>query len=1059
MEKINHGSDSRIIEWAMRNRQIVLLLVAALFAAGIYSLMVMPKQEMPEYTIRQGVVVGVYPGASSQTVEEQLTKPLERYLFTYTEVKRAKTTSKSEEGICYIFVELADNVKDKNVVWSKIKHGLNMFKSSLPTGVLAVIANDNFGDVSSLLITLEADDKTYRELDDYADGLEDRLRCVPTVANVRRSGSQKEQITIYLDNEKLSAYGVGSKMLMANLFAQGFTTVSGALENSQSVMPVHIAETFRTEQEIADQIIYASPQGDVVRVKDIGRVVREYPKPDSYITHNGRRCVLLSVEVNPSANIIAFGKEVNEVLDRYQAELPASVNIHRIVDQPEVVGVSIAHFLRELLIAILAVILVTMILLPFRVAAVAATSIPVTVGITLAVMYAAGISLNMVTLAGLIVVLGMIVDNSIVVVDSYIDKLDSGKDRWKSSIRSAQEYFKSILSATLAISITFFPLLFVTTGTIHDFLIHFPWTIGITLTISLVVAMLLIPIIQYYLIKRGLHPNAGAERALPERRRTILDYVQSGYEWLLAKAFAYPKTTLTIALTSVVAGAWIFINIPQRMMPIAERDQFAVEIYLPQGSPLEKTAAVCDSMEQILRADSRVRSVSAFIGAASPRFHIVYAPNMPSKAYGQFIVNTVSNEATVEMLNDYANKYAFYFPEAYVRFKQLDFQAVDAPLEIRLIGDNIDSLKTQAEKISAYLQSLDECLWVRTSFDAPTLNAKIALDLDETSRLGINKTLVSLGISSGLTGMKISDLWEGGYAVPVCIEPERPSPTLPKGEGEGMRITEGERERLISDLGDVHISGMLGVSVPLRQIATITPEWNEAIITHRNGIRTLSVFADVKYGEYASEVFKKVSRYVDSEIAPQLPDDMQYAYGGLSEFEDETMSPMYFAMVISFVIMFFILVFHFRKIKMAVTIMLASALSIFGAAFGVWILGIDFSAFAILGIIGLVGIIIRNGIIMYDYIEFLRFKRGESVRQAAFDAGKRRMRPIFLTSACASMGVLPMIISASPMWAGMAAIIFFGTLITMLLIVTVMPVVYCLIYRDNDELEIMNDRL
>jgi multidrug efflux pump subunit AcrB len=469
------------------------------------------------------------------------------------------------------------------------------------------------------------------------------------------------------------------------------------------------------------------------------------------------------------------------------------------------------------------------------------------------------------------------------------------------------------------------------------------------------------------------------------------------------------------------------------MMPVAERNQFAVEIYLPQGSPLEKTATVCDSLENILRADGRVKSVTAFTGESSPRFHVVYAPNMPSKAYGQFIVNTVSNKATEELLDDYANTYAYYFPEAYVRFRQLDFQAVDAPVEIRLIGEDIESLKTQAEKLCNYLQSLDECLWVRTSFGSPVQGAKIDLNLDETSRLGINKTLVSLGISSGLTGMKISDLWEGGYAMPVYIEPEKAGNTVP-------------------DLQDVQISGLLGASVPLRQIGRIAPEWEEGCITHRNGLRTLSVLADIKRGAYADRVFAKMSRYADNELAPQLPAGVEYEYGGLSEFEDETMRPMYQGMVISFVMMFFILIFHFRKIKMAVIIMLSASLSIFGAAFGVWVLRIDFSAFAILGIIGLVGVIIRNGIIMFDYIEFLRFTRGETVRRAAFEAGKRRMRPIFLTSACASMGVLPMIISASPMWSGMAAIIFFGTLVSMTLIVTVLPVAYWLIYRTQDDI-------
>jgi len=1012
--------NNKIIEWALKNRQIILLVVTVLFVAGIYSLAVMPKQEQPEYTIRQGVVVGVYPGATSLEVEEQLTKPLERYLFTFTEVKREKTTSKSENGITYIFVELADDVKDKNIVWSKIKHGLNMFKSTLPSGVLAVIADDNFGDVAALLITMESDDKTYREIDNYCDALEDRLRTVTTVANVRRYGSQKEQITIYVDNKKLAVYNIGSKMLMANLMAQGLTTTSGSLDNSQMIAPIYIAESFQTEQEIANQIIFSDPQGNVVRVKDIGNVVREYPDPDSYITHNGRKCVLLSVEVNPSANIISFGKEVNKVLEKYKNELPESVNINRIVEQPKVVGDSISHFLLELLIAIFAVILVTMILLPFRVAAVAAMSIPITISITMAIMYMGGIPLNMITLAALITVLGMIVDNSIVVVDSYIDKLDAGKDRWQSAIRSAQEYFKSIFSATLAISITFFPLVFTTTGTMHDFLTHFPWAISITLFVSLIVATLVIPIIQYFLITKGIAQSRETEE---NQRRSLLDYVQSSYEWLLEKAFDFPKTTVTLALASVAVGGLLFITIPQRMMPIAERDQFAVEIYLPAGSPLEKTAAICDSVEHILRQDKRVKSVSAFIGTSSPRFHIVYAPNMPSKSYGQFIVNTVSNEATEELLNEYTNKYAFYFPEAYVRFKQLDFQAVDAPIEIRFICDNISDLKVQAEKTSDYLQSLDECLWVRTSFDAPSPAISVKLNQAETGRLGINKTLTSLGIASGLTGMKITDLWEGNYAVPVVLQPEN-------------------SEKNVSLLEDVQISGVLGSSVPLRQIGKISPEWNESVITHRNGMRTMSVLADVKRGEYANRVFGKVSKFMKSDIIPQLPAGVEYQYGGLTEMEDETMSPMYLAMVISFVIMFFILVFHFRKLKLAIIVMLSSSLSIFGAAFGVWILGIDFSAFAILGIIGLVGIIIRNGIIMYDYTEHLQSNKNMPVLQAAFEAGKRRMRPIFLTSAAASMGVLPMIISGSPMWMGMATIIFFGTLISMVLVVTVLPVMY-----------------
>jgi multidrug efflux pump subunit AcrB len=906
--------------------------------------------------------------------------------------------------------------------------------------VLAVIANDNFADVASILITLEADDKTYRELDGYFDNLEDRLRTIPSVANTHRYGSQKEQISIYIDNDKLNAYGIGSQMMTVNLFAQSFALSGGKMENDRMVAPVHIAGSHRSEYEIAEQIIYSDPQGNIVRVRDIGRVVREYPNPDSYITNNGKRCILLSVEVRPEANIVVFGREVNRILEAFQSELPESVSMYRIVDQPKMVGASINVFLWEMLMAIVAVIIVTMILLPFRVATVAATSIPISISVALAVMFMAGIPLNMVTLGGLIVVLGMIVDNSVVIVDSYVDKLDHGIPRKESAIESAKEYLKSIFSATLAISITFFPFLFTVKGETYDFLHHFPWTVTITLGMSLIVAITVIPLMQYILIRKGII-QAKEERRMQGKkvRRTILDYVQGGYEKLLTAVFAYPKITMLVALASIVGGLMLFGVMPQRMMPIAERDQFAVEIYLPQGSTLEKTAAICDSMENILRQDARVKSVTAFIGEGSPRFHVSYAPNMPSKAYGQFIVNTVSNFATEEMLDEYANRYAFYFPEAYVRFKQLDFQAVEAPIEIRLIGDDFGELKQQAAILTDYLHEQDECLWVRTSFEEPLAGAKVELNPTEAGRLGIQKAMAAMGVASGLTGSNITTLWEGDYALPVAVKPENTNPDF-------------------SDIGDVQVSGMFGASVPLRQIATVSPEWYEGQITHRNGIRTLTVLADVKRGENVTAMYDRIYGFMDEQFIPQMPAGMEYEYGGQPEIEAEVMIPMAKAIGIALVIIFMILVFHTGKVSRAGLIMSSSLLGLIGVAVGVLLMGIEFGSMSMLGLVGLVGIIVRNGIIMFDYLEKVREEQDLSVRDAAFEAGKRRMRPIFLTSAAASMGVLPMIISGSPLWSPLGTVIFFGVLISMVLVVTVLPVAYWLIFKNSDKSLVINDK-
>ena len=1022
------------IEMTMRYRQVMLLAVILLMIAGVYSLVVMPRQEYPTFVIRQGVVIGVYPGASSEVVEEQLAKPLERYLLSFPEVNRKKTYSHSRNGMAIIFVELADEIVDRNIVWSKIKHSLTTFKPELPAGVLAVIANDNFGDVASILIAMESDDKTYREMDGYLDVLEDRLRHIPSVSNINRHGSLKEQISIYIDHDKISAYGIGSNVLMMNLFTQGFTTGSGKIENMEMHVPVYIADAYSNEREIEEQIVYSDPLGRIVRVKDIARVVREYPRAESYITNNGKRCILLSLEVNPSANVVFFGKDVDRILKSFHEELPESVGMYRIADQPQIVSGSINNFLSELLMAIVAVILVTMLLLPLRVAAVAAMSIPISIFISLAVMFATGIPLNLVTLAALIAVLGMIVDNSVVIVDSYLDKLDHGTPRWTASVESAQEYFKSIFSATLAISITFFPFLITMTGTVYDFLEFFPWTMTITLGISLLVAMLVIPYLQYVLIRRGLLASK-RERAVKglKERKTILDYLQSGYNRLLVTVFDYPKTTIFIALASIAVAIVLFTTLPQRMMPVVERNQFAVEINLPQGSPLERTAAVSDSMESILRRDARVKSITAFVGASSPRFHIVYAPKMPSTGYAQFIVNTTSAKATEAMLAEYTDQYAFYFPEAYVKFRQLDFLAVEAPVEVRFSGDNMQDIKEQANKLVAHINTMDECLYVRTNFEEMLPAARVEMNPVEAGRLGINRAMVSMYLTANYGGMSAGTLWEGDYPLAVVLRSE-------------------QKERGFNSIGDVHVSGILpNVSVPLRQVADVTPCWTEGKIVRRNGIRAISVFADLKWDANTNEMLTNVKKYINNELIPAMPAGIEIEYGGEEEQNANIVPDMVKALVIAIFIIFLILVVHFGRLNMALLVFSSSALTLFGAAFGVWVMGIDVSVTAMLAIVSLVGIVVRNGIIMFDYADLLRYRQKMPIREAAIESGKRRLRPIFLTSAAASMGVLPMIISKDLMWSPVGTVIFFGTLISMIFVVTVLPVAYWMCFKNTDK--------
>lgn len=1005
----------------MRNFRITFLIVGCLFVFGIYALARIPKQEFPEYTIRQGVVVGVYPGATAEEVEEQLAKPLEQFLMTYKEVKRAKTTSTSQNGMCYVMVELNDDVNDKDEVWSKVKHGLAAFKMQLPAGVAAVVTNDDFGDTSALLITLESDTRSYRELKGYMDDLSDRLRRIESVSNLRPYGVQQEQISVYADHARLAAYGIGEKTLSAALAAQGLTPLGGSVSNAETETPIHIAPSLAGEREVAEQIVWSDPEGYVLRVKDVARVVREYDDPDSYIRNNGHRCVLLSLEMQAGNNIVEYGREVDEVLHAFiEEELPADVSVQRIADQAKVVGDSVHSFLRDLFVAMAIIIVVMMLLFPLRSAIVAALTIPMSTFISVGMMYLCGIPLNTVTLAALVVVLGMIVDNSIVVIDGYLDYLGRGHSRWFAAVESAREFFPSLLLATICICMIFYPILFTMTGMMGDFLTWFPWTITINLMVSLLLAVMVIPFLEILII-----PAVHVRR---DGRRSFTDRVHDVYRRVLAWTFRHGWLTISLGAASVVVSLLIATQLKFRMVPFADRDQFAVEIYLRPDTPLERTGAVADSVYRALRADERVKSVTSFVGCSSPRFQMSYAPQIAGKNYAQFIVNTTSVDDTESILDEYADAWADRFPEAYVKFKQLDYQNVPS-LEFRFYGSDIDSLRAAADRLMARMRQMPELQWVHTDYEDPRAIAEVRLDPVTASQLGITRTVVAANMALASGDVAVGSVWEGDYRLPVVLKRD-------------ARLG----ERSLSDIGDTYVSSPVpGVSVPLRQIADVEPAWSQSKIVHRNGMRCITVTADLKRGANAMRMTSRISRMLKDEIP--LPPGVETELGGAHEFDAETLPPIAAGLSISLVIIFFFILVNFRKFGITLVVMASMSLCLFGAMVGLWIADFTIGLTSVLGFITLLGMIVRNVILMYQHAEDKRKVCHWSGKLAAYDAGKRRMVPIFLTTATTAVGVVPMMLGGSTFWAPVGVTIFAGGIGSLILVVTILPVLYSKIYK------------
>ena len=1004
------------IEAGMKHYQIILSIISVMMVLGFFGLTNMPRREFPEFTVRQGIVVGIYPGHTSKEVEEQLTTKVENYLFGYEEVKKAKTYSHSKEGMMIIYVELNDNVKNADKFWSKLRLGLDEFKAQqLPKDVLALIGSNDFGDTSALLITMSSKKKNYRELEVILKDLESEVRKLNSVSKIKRFGVQKEYIYIYIKPEKINKFNVKPSVILGSFQLQNAINYSGSLDNGDLDIPIHLPPRYESEKDIEEQIIYSDPLGNIIRLKDIAVIERRYEKPTNFIRNNGNNALLLSLEMQKGNNIVHFGEDVNKILEQYSKRIDDDIKINIISNLPEVVDDSISHFLVEFMFAIIAVVIVILIFLPFRVATVAAISIPVSILITIGIMQLVGIQLHIVTLAALITVLGMVVDNAIVVIDNHLEKLDEGETPWNAAWKSANELFVPVLSATLAISMSFLPLMFFLEGMASDFVGTFPITISIALAVSMVVAILLVPFINYLLIKKGLHIEG------KQKRKSVLDRLQNAYNKGLDFTFRNPKLTILAGILSVAAGFLFLANIDQKLFPEMDRKQFSVEVYLPEGYSIEKTESVIDSLENILQADSRVTNIASFIGNGSPRFNALYAPHLPAKNYGQILVNTTSNEATLEVLADCNKNYSDLFPEAHVKWKQLAMESYKAPIEIRISSNNIKDLKQVAEKVKKILKQEEDVSWVRDDWDELRQGIAVKLNKDKTNKLGYAKSLVASSLLVSLDGLPVTTVWENDYPIDVIL------------------TKEDYLKNSIDDLNNQYVTSPLTLeSLPLRSIGKLVPDFTEGTIVNRNGVRTLTVMADLKTGVVASKFLKQV----DPDISKlSLPENLNIEYGGDYEASLENFIPMGKSMAVSVLLIFFILMFQFHTIRRSLLIMSTMLLSLFGAGLGLYVMGYQFGFTSFIGIMGLMGITVRNGIILVDYAHQL-VKAGYSFKDAALAAGKRRMRPIFLTSMAAAIGVTPMIISNSSLWAPLGTVIFFGLITGMVLTLLILPVLY-----------------
>jgi multidrug efflux pump subunit AcrB/outer membrane protein TolC len=1012
------------VKASLRYPMVTAILTALAVGVGVNALVTMPRTEDPSITIREGLVLAAYPGATSEQVEKQVTQKLEEHIFKFPEVRKQKTYSTSRPGLAFLVVRLEDSVRDAPAFWAKLRHEMNETSAmELPKGTIGPLVNSDFGDTVAMLVAIHGRRYGYRELHDYADRIKDELRTVRNVGKLATYGEQTEEIRITSSLDRLSQYFADPLRVIQALQQRNIIQYSGSLDAETAKVPLRTTGRFTTEDQIRSVLVDVSRTGQPVYIRDFADVERRYQDPDFVVRYDGEPSVLLSIEMQKGKNIVQLGDELAGTFDKLRTILPPDIHLDLVADQPAVVKERIASLGHEFLLAICAVILVTIILLPLRVAVIAAVAIPVTICTSLGVLNTIGIQLHQVSIAAVIVVLGIVVDDAIVIADNYVDCLDRGIPRSEAAWQCVREVLVPVLTATLTIIASFLPLL-ILTGSVGEFIQALPVTVAVALSVSFLVAILLTPLLCRFFIKQGLHPHTSGP-AESQQRRGVLDRLQAVYNRTIVFFMRRKPLAVALGLIAVIAGVSLYVLIPQQFFPLAERNQFVIDLWMPQGTRIEATDEVMGRIERDLRAHEEVAHFASFVGQSAPRFYYNVNPQLPDAAYGQLIVNTKSEKATTALVAELRDSMAHTAPEALVIVKELQQGMImEAPVEVRISGYDIATLQQLGQQVESILRNLPYAEMVHNDYFNDSYLVDVDVNTEISNRLGISNALVSQLLAGALSGAPVSTFWEGDRAVNLVL-----------------RLDPRYRSSF-EDVRDAYVtSPITHASVPLRSLAGLEPQWQPSRIVRRNGVRTLTVRAFPRHGHYASEILNAIDPKIQ---AMALPAGYRTEYGGERTNSSETTPAMQAALAVSLVAIFLVLLVQFRTLSDPLIVMSSIPLTLFGAMLGLVLTHYPFGFTAFTGLISLCGIVVRNAIILVDYIKEKQ-REGRSVEQAATEAGERRLRPIFLTTMAAAVGVSPMILSGSSLWGPLASVIAVGLISSMFFTLIVVPVLYVLV--------------
>jgi len=1007
----------RFTSFFVKNYQFTLVLFLMVVVVSVTTLLTMPRAEDPEINPPQYPIIVLYPGTSPKDLEELVVKPIEKKVSELEDIK--KITTKIEDGVAVIIVDYkySSNVEAK---YQELVREVNALRPELPRDIYSLKINKvSPTDVSVLQMALISENASYENLKRYAENIKEELEKVKQLKKVEYWGVPDQVIRVDLKLDKLAQQKIPVSYVIGSIQSEAANIPGGSIRAGTKTFNVKTSGKYKSLEEIRNTVVYAG-NGKVVFLKDVAEVAFHYEEEKHITRLNGHRCVLVTAAQKSGENIAVTQKEYLPVIEKFRKTLPANIELVKNFDQADNVDRRLSGLGEDFLIAI-GLVLITLIPLGWRASVVVMVAIPLSLGLGIVTMNLLGFSLNQLSIVGFVVALGLLVDDSIVVVENIERWLREGHSRVRAAVEATKQISLAVLGCTATLMIAFLPLVFLPEAS-GEFIRGLPFAVITSVFASMLVSLTIVPFLSSKLLKNHHNPEGNIFL------RGLKKLIHGSYSRLLERSLKRPVVTLIIAFLLFAGSLAVFGIIGFRLFPTSEKPQFLINVNMPLQSNIDATDKIARYVESVLATEADIEYYTTNVGKGNPRVYYNEIPENEKPDYAQLYVQLKSGIRAgekKEIINRLRNEFTGI---AGAKIEVKDFEQgppVEAPVAIRITGDNLDTLRQLAAQTELLLKSIPGTIYINNDIGVLKSDLKLNINTLKSRTLGIQTADIDRTVRLSVAGLE--------------------SGTYTNTDGDDYAIiVDAPRERFptLHTLDNVYVNNAAGTPVPLKQVATLEFESSPTIIKHLDKKRFVMVKAYTDKGVLAGDINKQ---FVEKARSLSMPDGYGLQIAGEAESEKDAFGGGFMTVVIATLFLFImVLILEFKTLKSTLIVLSVIPLGIIGGVMMLWLTGNPMSFVAIIGFIGLAGVEVKNSILLVDFTNQLR-EEGKSLDEAIKEAGELRFLPIILTSMTAIGGLTPIALNSNPLISPLALVLIGGLISSTLLSRIVTPVVYKLI--------------